>query len=123
MATFADVAECYTITMCEWCNNPLTRTKQKKFCSPKCKRAAYQQRKRDAIVKLRNEYKKGLVCVDCGENHPATLDFHHLDPSTKRYRIASAITRATNWDKVLAEIEKCIVLCSNCHRKRHYEGV
>lgn len=57
-----------------------------------------------------------LACAECGENHPAVLDFHHTDPSTKEAN-PSQISSKT---KFLKEIEKCIVLCSNCHRKLHW---
>jgi hypothetical protein len=54
----------------------------------------------------------------CGEKHPAALDFHHTDPSTKKASVGSL-----NMDSIAAinaEIAKCIVLCSNCHRKLHW---
>lgn len=67
------------------------------------------------------EFKATLACVKCGENHPATLDFHHVvrHPDNKKI---SALTRARQYTAAMNEIrEKCIVLCSNCHRKHHYE--
>lgn len=67
------------------------------------------------------EYKKSLFCVRCGESHPACLDFHHIDPSQKKYAIA-AIHTFSSIEKIKEEIAKCIVLCSNCHRKEHYRG-
>lgn len=66
-------------------------------------------------------YKKTLKCEKCGENHPSTLDFHHIDPKQKEDGIASIINRNWSLDRIKAEIEKCIPLCSNCHRKLHYE--
>ncbi len=64
------------------------------------------------------DLKCGLTCIVCGENHPACLDFHHVDASKKRDVISKIITRAS-MEKVMEEIEKCEVLCSNCHRKHH----
>ena len=67
------------------------------------------------------ELKKKLKCVKCGyDKHPAALDFHHKNPKKKEAQIAQmAITGS--WAKMLEEIKKCIVLCSNCHRIEHYK--
>lgn len=54
-------------------------------------------------------------CSECREMDPACLDFHHRDPSSKEFCISMGTGRP--WDVVLTEIEKCDVLCSNCHRK------
>jgi hypothetical protein len=66
------------------------------------------------------QYKKTLKCEVCGENHPATLDFHHKNPSEKEIIISESIWR-WSWNSIKKEIDKCSVLCSNCHRKLHYE--
>jgi hypothetical protein len=66
------------------------------------------------------EIKMGLQCEKCGENHPAALDFHHLDPNEKELKISSRVTcNSKKKEKILEEIKKCIVLCANCHRKEH----
>ena len=66
-------------------------------------------------------YKKDLVCSICGENHPATLDFHHRDRELKDNSIAVAVRDGWSIDRLKLEISKCDVLCSNCHRKLHYD--
>jgi len=67
------------------------------------------------------EYKSTLSCVQCGENHPATLDFHHHTPHPDNLKINDLI-RGGRLAFALKEIEeKCLVLCSNCHRKHHYD--
>jgi hypothetical protein len=59
-------------------------------------------------------------CVDCGYNgHPAALDFDHLPGAVKVKSVSLMWGYA--WDKVLAEIAKCEVVCSNCHRIRTAE--
>lgn len=78
------------------------------------------QRKAELICKFR-EYKKILKCNNCGENHPATLDFHHRDGEKKDYNISSMANSGCAWERILEEIDKCDVLCSNCHRKFHWE--
>lgn len=63
--------------------------------------------------------KETLACERCGESHIACLEFHHKDPKKKEKALCLV---ANNWGKkrLLAEIAKCEVLCSNCHRKHHY---
>jgi hypothetical protein len=62
------------------------------------------------------DLKKDLKCETCGFNHPAALDFHHIDSSQKRFGIS---INKHNKKEVLEEIKKCKVLCSNCHRIEH----
>lgn len=64
-------------------------------------------------------YKAEVSCVVCGEDHPAVLEFHHRDPGTKRYELSVMVSRAMTISSMLEEIDKCDVLCANCHRKLH----
>ena len=59
-------------------------------------------------------------CIACGENHPATLVFHHRDESIKEFNLAKAAAQNISKKRLLAEIAKCDVYCANCHRKLHY---
>jgi hypothetical protein len=54
-------------------------------------------------------------CADCGESDPIVLEFDHL--GDKLFNIGEALTYR-NWESILAEIEKCEVVCANCHRRR-----
>jgi hypothetical protein len=72
----------------------------------------------DKNKKWYENLKKTLKCERCGENHPKTLDFHHRNPSEK-FECVSLMIRMYSLDKIKAEIDKCEVLCSNCHRKLH----
>lgn len=67
------------------------------------------------------EAKAGKSCVRCGEAHPACLDFHHVDPSTKTVNFDKMRRDMFPREKVLEELAKCIILCANCHRKEHYQ--
>lgn len=62
-------------------------------------------------------------CERCGETHPAVLDFHHLQD--KDHGIANLTNTNNLTDRIKEliklEIKKCIVLCSNCHRKLHWD--
>ncbi|MEL0011655.1 MAG: HNH endonuclease, partial [Bacteroidota bacterium] len=63
-------------------------------------------------------------CEMCGESHPAALDFHHRDPSEKDTNLASVVGMGWSRDRIIREINKCDVICSNCHRKLHWnDGV
>jgi hypothetical protein len=62
---------------------------------------------------------KGDVCFDCGQQYPdAVYDFHHIDPTQKDFSIG----KSRNWSKIEKELEKCVMLCSNCHRIRHFHN-
>lgn len=62
---------------------------------------------------------KGGACVLCGYNHCINaLEFHHLDPSTKE--VVDEF-RGWSWERIKAELDKCILVCSNCHREIHAE--
>jgi hypothetical protein len=65
------------------------------------------------------EYKGGK-CVKCGyKKCISALDFHHLDPNKKDFSISQNMNMS--WDKIKKEIDKCILVCSNCHREIHEE--
>jgi hypothetical protein len=66
------------------------------------------------------EYKSLNGCNRCDENHPACLDFHHRNPEDKTFNLSEAIARAS-LARIQVEVAKCDILCSNCHRKLHYE--
>jgi len=63
----------------------------------------------------------GGKCQRCGlVDDPVVYDCHHLDPAKKDMRVSSLIRRTKNWERILVEVDKCVLLCSNCHRKEHY---
>jgi len=65
-------------------------------------------------------YKGILCCADCGEKHPACLQFHHKNKEEKHFNIAEVADRASSIKALKEEIDKCEVLCVNCHAKRHW---
>ena len=61
---------------------------------------------------------KGGCCNICGySDHPAALQFHHTDPLTKEYVWTKM--RLLPWLKITEELDKCIILCANCHAIEH----
>ena len=83
------------------------------------KKIAQKNERKEGVRVWLQGYKATLVCQTCGEDHPATFDFHHRDPLTKNYTISSMPGRGHRPERILEEIVKCDILCSNCHRKLH----
>ncbi len=88
--------------------------------------AANRQRDIDQAAKVKRkltrertlyllDYFKTHPCVDCGETDPVVLEFDHL--RDKLFDISKAI-RDRSWQSILDEMEKCEVVCANCHRRR-----
>jgi hypothetical protein len=85
-----------------------------------------QQKKlvKERKKKIKNwfrEYKKIFRCSRCNETDSVCIDFHHLDPDTKKDAVAMLVRRGASQGTIKEEISKCIPLCLNCHRKEHYE--
>ncbi len=88
------------------------------------------ERKKRMVVHVSNRRRKvkmmavehmGGKCVKCGyQKCIAALEFHHTDPAQKDFNLAKKGC-TFSWDRVKQEIEKCILVCSNCHREIHYE--
>lgn len=67
-----------------------------------------------------NEQKQVAGCHRCGIKDPRVLDFHHKKGEDKLFGIGGA-RREVGSAKLKAEIEKCVVVCANCHRILHEE--
>ena len=78
------------------------------------------RKKKQEVRKWYREYKNTLHCADCGQSHPATLDFHHIDPTEKDFVVSQILHETTSLRRLQEEIAKCVVLCANCHRIRHW---
>ena len=59
-------------------------------------------------------------CTRCGEGRPRALDFHHT--GEKEHAVSKMIADGYSRQRVLEEVDRCIPLCVNCHRKEHYDG-
>jgi hypothetical protein len=86
------------------------------WCKQCINERAYSRAKENK--RLAVEYKGG-ICFDCGIKYPAHVyDFHHIDPNEKDFKLSQFRTRLLR--SIRAELDKCVLLCSNCHRDRHY---
>tara|TARA_R110000782_G_C14621619_1_gene393317 strand:+ start:111 stop:608 length:498 start_codon:yes stop_codon:yes gene_type:complete len=73
-----------------------------------------QQKKQRAVDFL------GGKCIDCSGVFPLPVyDFHHLDPSVKEYNLGDRL-RKKDFSGLEQELKKCVLLCANCHRIRHF---
>src|SRR5262249_28265075 len=78
------------------------------------------RKRRRAIIKARIEAIKGYNgCALCPECDPVCLEFHHTDPKEKDFDIGSFPNVSWKWAIIAREMRKCVVLCSNCHKKVH----
>jgi hypothetical protein len=84
-------------------------------CTPKCKDC--MNLKRPGVMWVR-AFKAVRCCEVCGESEPCCLDFHHRDPQAKEHAMSELVWRGAV-EELEAEAEKCMLLCSNCHRKVH----
>jgi len=76
--------------------------------------------KRRKVLKLKSIEYKGGKCIKCEYSKCIeALEFHHIDPSQKDFSLSSTgVTRS--WDSIKKELDKCILVCSNCHREIHF---
>ncbi len=96
----------------------------------------WYQRNKDRIRKQKNErsrlrrkriadqirdYKAEHGCMDCGESDPIVLDLDHRDPSLKVDSVCDMIRRGFAAQKIFNEVDKCDVVCANCHRHRTWK--
>lgn len=74
-----------------------------------------RKRKNDAVIY------KGGCCIKCGYNKSnAALTFHHLEPNEKEFTISHK-GKIRPWEELKKELDKCILLCHNCHAEVHEE--
>ena len=89
-----------------------------KQCKKSETRKSYYYDQRDHRQKKKAFlYSLKKPCAICGEPDPVVIDFHHLDPATKSFTLGQ--TNNYSDEKILAEVDKCVCLCANCHRRVH----
>jgi len=74
---------------------------------------------RDIKRNFLKDIKDKLSCMHCDESENICLDFHHRDPSSKVKSVSQMVVFKFSDEKILEEIDKCDVICANCHRKHH----
>jgi len=95
---------------------PVGTKKYKPDCK-KCEMSARRERTWNIILEIHEP-----KCSKCGyDKCRAALELHHTDPSQKEFEIKRLDYRSR--DKLLVEMQKCIMVCSNCHKEIHYLGL
>lgn len=100
---------------CKPCMNDLYNRSRKK------KQKHYQdvaKKRQKLVVEKYKLWKQTQSCISCGEDDDACLDLHHTNHKEKETHVSDAVYK-WSWNRVLKEIEKCVVVCANCHRKIH----
>lgn len=97
---------------CKECRREYRRQHRKE--KPEIHRAQ-QTRRQKRVKDWLYDMKK--PCIICGESELVCIDFHHKDPNEKEFTIGKHQSRSKEW--LIKEINKCVCLCSNCHRKVH----
>jgi Zn ribbon nucleic-acid-binding protein len=86
----------------------------------RCKKAREAERMATLEAWLR-DYKKTLRCVTCGFADFRALAFHHINREEKEFNVSQMARLGHGMATIQREIAKCIVLCFNCHRIKHFE--
>lgn len=82
-----------------------------------CSACVSKQRRK--MIKVKAVEYKGGKCQSCGYNKCINaLDFHHLDPREKDFTISGT---SGKWENVKKELDKCVLLCKNCHAELHFQ--
>ncbi len=115
---------------CKFCKDEVTDKKRRSYCSDRCselgkreyqkgRKFNYEQVKKwRLLVKRKAIDYKGGKCQICGyDKCVRSLDFHHVDPTKKDFAISEFKNRKI--EKLKDELDKCILLCSNCHGEVH----
>jgi len=103
-------------SMCKICHRLYTKEHHRRNHSKYLMKTRNRNiRIRDENVKYVYEYLKKHPCIDCGETNPIKLEFDHRDGSDKVSNVSNLIRR-NGLKSLQAEIAKCDVRCSNCHK-------
>jgi len=110
---------------CKRCNTVKTsdefyRRRKGTDLSPYCKVCTSEQTlQRQRLFKQKCVEYKGGKCEICGyDKCISALEFHHKDPTKKDFTLAKAKLTTFN-EKIQEELDKCALLCANCHRETH----
>lgn len=105
--------------ICTQCNKEfgyIKKRSSKLICS-NCYQRNYVTRLKEKAI----DYKGGK-CNICGYNYcNRALEFHHRNPKEKEFNIS--VKKSASWDKIRIEIDKCDLVCANCHREIHFKEV
>jgi hypothetical protein len=117
--TFKDRAKGRRHSYCKYCMRELVRDHYRRNVQYYIRKAKARSPSWRAVMQHKLlSYLSRHPCVDCGEDDPVVLEFDHIDPTTKMFEVSILMKRRVGWCRVRTEIEKCVVRCANCHRRR-----
>ena len=116
---WADKEHRYRRGTCMACKNAGSRVRNKHPAVRLSKRDASRKARRANHERLLEYIGGKYVCEYCGYTDECTapFDFHHIDRTSKELGVGNMMQ--LSWERVKSEVDKCIILCSNCHRKVH----
>ena len=98
--------------ICRLCHNKFKDIRNRNRCGS-CNTKIRRFRAKAAAIKY-----LGGKCEKCGwRGNQAALQFHHKNAEAKDFTLGNVANKS--WDSIKAEIQKCILLCANCHMIRH----
>lgn len=109
----------YSGSLEEWLD--LSYDMQYYWCERKESQKEYNRKRIDEISSWVDNIKSKSGCVVCDIDDPVVLDFHHIDK--KNVSVGDLVSSGAGRDKISEEIEKCVVVCANCHRRHHAENI
>lgn len=101
-----------------YCKSCMSAIMKQQYHKNPTKKAEADKRYKERVASVINKIKTEQGCKFCSEREPICLDFHHLNPKIKD-REVSFWVRSKSLNKALLELEQCVCVCSNCHRKIH----
>lgn len=85
---------------------------------------------KEAVQKWRKSTKQRIIdsmggkCQICEYNKcQEALELHHINPDEKEFGLGKVVANPKSWEKIVNELRKCILLCSNCHREVHADVI
>lgn len=101
------------------------RAYQKKYYAKNRSKRKQDVRKRRKELRVwYNEIRKETECADCGMSGEVCswlMEYHHLPGHEKVSSVSFLVNNGYSKERILEEMDKCEVLCANCHRVRHFE--
>lgn len=104
-----------------WCKSCFSEYEKEKWKTSKSRRISNKEKREirgDRNCEFIWNFLLTNPCMDCGESNPIVLDFDHKNPKEKFKNISDMRRSAYSLEKIKEEIDKCEVVCANCHRIR-----
>lgn len=102
---------------CIICSKDFVYNRTKEGSQDKCNEC--YSKSKNAIIKYKICQLFNNECFICKfDKCLSALEFHHIDPKEKEFNFSHAASKS--WDSIKSELEKCVLLCSNCHRHFHH---